>query len=138
MGAAMGGGPPMGGGMPPGGPPPGGPNPAAAQAVMGRMTGGGPPGGPGEAGPVPPEMVQQGRQMLQQLTALLTQHPALMAALKDDIIGFGMTIKQFAGMAGGQPGGPPPGGPPGMGGPPPGGPPPGGPPMGGGGAPPGM
>ena len=113
---------PMGGGPPPGGPPGmgGGPNAQAAQSVMGRMTGGGAPGGPGEAGPASPEIVQQGRQMIQQLTMLVTSSPDVMAALKDDIIGFGMTVKQFASGAGGQPGAPP-GGPP---------------PMGGGGAPP--
>ena len=87
MGAPMG---PPPGGM--GGPPPGGdPNAQAAQAVMGRMTGGGAPGGPGEAGPASPEIVQQGRQMIQQLTMLVTSSPEVMAALKDDIIGFGMT-----------------------------------------------
>lgn len=118
-------------------------NAMAAQGVAQRM--GGPPGGgPPMPGGGPPGMggggnpaVEQGRQLLKQLTVLITSDPMVMAELAPDIKGFGSVLKEFAGMAqgGGQPpmgGGPPPGmgGP--MGGPPPGGPPPGmgGPPMG--------
>ena len=116
-------------------------NQQAAQGVASRMMG--PPGGggggpPGMGGPPPQQgmggppqgggnpAVAQGKQMLQQLTILITSDPQVMIELAPDIKAFGNVIKQFAG--GGQPGmgGPPPGGPPGMGGPPPGA---GGPPM---------
>jgi len=106
--------------------------------VAGRMTGGPPPNGA-----VDPQQVERGRQLIAELTEIITASPEIMLALKDDLVGFGMTIKQFAG--GGQPQGFPPaqgmgapaGAPPGMGAPP-GGPPgpPGGMPAGG--MPPGM
>jgi hypothetical protein len=93
---------------------------------------GGPPGGGNPA-------VAQGKQMLQQLTMLITSDPQVMIELAPDIKAFGNVIRQFASM-GGQPQGGAQGPPPGMGGgPPPGaGPPPGGPPPGMGGPPPGM
>lgn len=116
-----------------------GANQMAAQMVAGRtMQGGGPPpdamgGGP----PVDPQVVEEGRELIYKLTDIITSDPNVMLALKDDLVGFGMTIKQFAGMGGGQPEQGPPGM--GAGGPPPGmGPPQGGPPMGGGPPPGGM
>lgn len=112
-------------------------NEAAAQMMAGQMMGG--PAGPA----VDPAVIEKGRGLIYELTDLITSDPNVMLALKDDLIGFGMTIKQFAGGggAGGQPGQGPPGPgmgagmPPGaspMGGPPGGGPPMGGPPPGGG------
>ena len=128
-------------------------NQMAAQGIAARMGGGGggppgmgagppqpgmggpPPGGPpGMAGPQPgpPGMgggnpaVEQGRQLLQQLTVLLMSGPDVVLALAPDIKGFIGVIREFAtmGSGGGQPqgaGGPPQGPPPqGMGGPPPG------------------
>lgn len=98
-------------------------NEAAAQMMAGQMMGGQP------AGPaVDPAVIEKGRNLIYELTDLITSDPNIMLALKDDLIGFGMTIKQFAG-GGGQPGE----GPPGMGA---GMPPPGASPMGGGGGPP--
>jgi hypothetical protein len=97
----MGGGPPGAGGPPPGGPP-------GMQPGMG-----GPPGGGGNPA------VEQGKQMLQQLTMLITSDPSVMMELAPDIQAFGNIIKQFA--SGGGQGGPqgpmPPPGPPGPGGP---------------------
>jgi len=93
------------------------PDPRLAQAMAVKMAG----GPPGQAGPAPdavdPQMVQQGRQLLQQLLALLGQGgPQVVLALKDDLMAFSQMLRQL--MSGGQPpGAPPPGGPP-MGGPP--------------------
>ena len=122
-----GGGPPGMGGPPPGAGPPGMGGPPGPPGM------GGPPGG-GGGNPA----VAQGKQMLQQLTMLITSDPQVMIELAPDIKAFGNVIREFASMGagGGQPqgmgGGPPPGAGPPQGGPPPGmgGPPPsmGGPP----------
>ena len=99
-------------------------NEAAAQMMTGQVMGeqgGGPP-------PVDPAVVEKGRGLIYELTDLITSDPNIMLALEQDLIGFGMTIKEFAGGGGGQQQQ----GPPGMGAGPP---PPGASPMGGGGPP---
>ena len=93
--------------------------------MAGQMMGG-PGGAPGAPAPVDPAVVEKGRGLIYELTDLITSDPNVMLALKDDLIGFGMTIKQFAGGGGQQQG--PPGMDAGM-------PPPGASPMGGGGPP---
>ena len=111
----------------------GGANLFAAQQVAGRAAA--PPAQPEVA--VDPQTVEHGRDLIVELTELVTSDPNVMLALKDDLVGFGMAIKQVitGGQQGPPPGMGPQGPPPGMGqqGPPMGGPPPG---MGGGGMPP--
>jgi len=102
------------------------PDDRLAQAMAVKMAG----GPPGQAGPAPnavdPAMIEQGRQLLQQLLALLGQGgPQVVLALKDDLMAFSQMLRQL--MSGG--GQPPPGGQPqGAPAPGPGAPPP--PPMG--------
>lgn len=94
------------------------PDPRLAQAMAVKMAG----GPPGQAGPAPeavdPQIVEQGRQLLKQLLALIGQGgPQVVLALKPDLMAFSQMLRQL--MTGGQPqGAPGPGGPP-QGGPPP-------------------
>ena len=79
--------------MGPGPPPQAGPAPGAGPAPAAPM-GGGPMGGGNDP-------VSMGRQLLQQLTMLITSDPQVMLALKNDLIAFGQILRDFAGSSGG-------------------------------------